>query len=102
LVLNPKKFNYKSEKRDKMKKDKKPAGIGKQWKDGGFEKAYRSLPYKMIKDARKEICRICYWRDNRFMHMLRGRFPFRIYEIEQIEKFFESHNFNAWTGENLN
>jgi hypothetical protein len=78
---------------------KKQVLIGREMREGGFKEGFHSLPHKLLTDARAEICRLCYWNLNSFNGRLNGKRPFRIYEIEQIEKFFESHNINAWTGE---
>jgi hypothetical protein len=85
-----------------MKTKKKIAGYGKEYKVGGFIAAYHSLRHKDMPAAKEEICRLCYWNNNKFKNMLIGKLPFRIYEIDQIEKFFALQNLNAWTGENLN
>jgi hypothetical protein len=85
-----------------MKTKVKEAGYGKEFKPGGFKEAYHSLPYKQMPEAREEICRSCYWNTLKFKTMVSGKVPFRIYEIQQIEKYFASHNLNAWTGETLN
>lgn len=76
--------------------------IGKEYKEGGFRRAYYSLPHNMIREARKEICRLCYWNESSFSVKLSGSHYFRVYEIEAIEKFFAGYNLNAWTGEPIN
>jgi hypothetical protein len=86
----------------KMKTKVKEAGFGKQFKVEGFREAYHSLQHKQMPEARDEICRLCYWSTSKFRSMVMGKMPFRVYEIEQIEKYFATHNLNAWTGENLN
>ena len=86
----------------KNKSKIKIAGPGKAYKEGGFIEALHSLPYKMVPDATKDICGLCYWSIATYRLKLRGKVPFRFYEIEQIEKYFTAHNLNAWTGEKLN
>ena len=81
-------------------KTKEP-GIGKEIREGGFKKGYYSLPYRLIGESRAEICRVCYRNNGTFHVKLHGKAPFRIYEIEQIDKYFNSHNINAWTGETI-
>jgi len=85
-----------------MKTKVKEAGYGKEFKEGGFREAYHSLPYKQMPEAREVISKACYWNEPKFKSMVRGKVPFRIYEIQQIEKYFALHNLNAWTGEPLN
>jgi hypothetical protein len=80
---------------------KKQSGLGKETKEGGFKEAYHSLQHKMLLQARDEICKLCYWNVATFRVKLKGGAPFRVYEIQQIEKFFEQYNMNAWTGESL-
>lgn len=81
--------------------EQKQALIGRETKERGFKEAYHSLPHKLLQQAKEEICRACYWNANSFNGRLNGKRPFRVYEIEQIEKFFERYNLNAWTGELL-
>lgn len=75
--------------------------IGKEFKEGGFRRAYFSLPFNMMKEAKSKICSLCYWNESSFNVKLSGRHYFRLYEIEQIENFFAAYNLNAWTGEPL-
>ena len=81
--------------------EQKQALIGREVRAGGFKAGYHSLPHKMLQEARMEICRLCYWNINSFNGRLNGKRPFRVYEIEQIEKYFQQYNLNAWTGEEL-
>ena len=85
-----------------MKEKKRQAGTGKEYREGGFREALHSLPHKMIPEAIEEICRLCYWTYGIFNLKKNGKIAFRVYEIEQVEKYFATHNINAWTGENLN
>lgn len=85
-----------------MAEVKKQPGLGKELKEGGFKKAYHSLPHNKLKEARAEICRLCYWNEGTFRMKLSGRIPFRVYEIMKIEDFFTGQNLSAWTGELLN
>jgi hypothetical protein len=78
-----------------------PNAIGKEIKEGGFKEAYDSLPYNKRQEARKEVCKLCYWNDNIFYTKLKGRVAFRVYEIEKIESVFKTYNIDAWTGEKL-
>ena len=77
----------------------KQPGLGKVYKEGGFRRAYYSLPHKDLKDARKKICMLCYWNEDTFNYRLSGKHPYRIYEAEKLEQFFAERNLNAWTGE---
>jgi hypothetical protein len=85
-----------------MNKILKNPGRGKEYREGGFITALHMLPYAFVPKAREEICQMCYWSYSIFRLKVRGKKPFRIYEIQQIEKYFSSHNLNAWTGEILN
>jgi hypothetical protein len=76
--------------------------LGKEVRPGGFKKGYHAMPHYMLAEARKEICDRCYWTEGNFRQKLNGKYPFRVYEIGQIENYFKSHNINAWTGETLN
>jgi len=70
--------------------------------EGGFYEAFHSLPSKCLKDARIEICNLCYWSVATFKSKQKGKHPFRAWEVQKIEEFFRIRNINAWTGENLN
>jgi hypothetical protein len=80
----------------------KRLGIGKVIKPEGFSKGFDALPHGLTREAKKVICASCYWTSNTFNLKKKGKMLFRIFEIEQIEKYFESQNINAWTGEHLN
>jgi hypothetical protein len=79
----------------------KQVEIGREIKVGGFKEAYHSLPYKLMPQAKEDICSLCYWNAATFQAKLRGKRPFRVFEIKQIENYFEKFNINAWTGEPL-
>jgi hypothetical protein len=85
-----------------MKEQKKQVLLGKEYREGGFIKAYHSLPFNLLTTAREEICQLCFWNEDKFRRMLSGTKPFRFYEIEQLEDYFKLKNINAWTGEPLN
>jgi hypothetical protein len=80
----------------------KIAGLGKEFKEGGFKKAFDELPHGRIIQYRDEICQLCYWSVSTFKYKINGKVSFRIFEIQQIENFFQGKNLNAWTGEKLN
>jgi hypothetical protein len=75
--------------------------FGKEIRKKGFKEGYHSLPHNKMRGVRDEICKLCYWSVGTFKIKLAGKVPFRIYEIEMINKCFETHNLNAWTGEPL-
>jgi hypothetical protein len=77
----------------------KRPGIGKEIRTGGFRAGFECIPLKDIKAAKQEICNMCYWNPTSFYAKCNGKDLYRIYEIEQIDKFFKRYNVNAWTGE---
>jgi len=79
----------------------KIAGIGKEYKEGGFKEAYYCLPHNKLIEAREEICALCFWSKGIFGQKLSGKISFRIYEIEKIEEYFRAKNLDAWTGEKI-
>jgi len=70
--------------------------------EGGFNVAYRSLPYRIVREARKTISRDCSWARSTFDKKLRGQTLFSNLEIKYLEEFFEQYNLDAWTGESIN
>jgi hypothetical protein len=80
----------------------KHPGIGKEIREGGFQKGFDAIPKEFRPDARKTICELCYWGKDNFIHKLYGRRPFRLYESEQITKYFASLGIDAWTGLPIN
>ena len=79
----------------------KTVSIGKEIRKGGFKAGFDSLPHKMRKDAKEEIMKLCYWHTWTFEAALRGNRVFRLFEINEIDKFFSGHKLNAWTGEQI-
>ena len=73
--------------------------IGKEMKEGGFKKAYHSLPHNKLIEAREDICRACYWNIGTFRAKIAGKRFFRVYEIREIEKYFAERGLDAWTGQ---
>jgi hypothetical protein len=80
----------------------KPKKGSKLFISSGFSKAYRSLPYLAVRDARKKITAECSWSRSLFDKKERGLTPFSNLEIRYIEDFFAQFNLNAWTGELIN
>jgi len=70
--------------------------------EGGFSRAFRSLPHSIFTKSRKEISAACNWARSTFDKKERGISPFSNLEITYLENFFRQHNLDAWTGESLN
>lgn len=83
-------------------KNKRPLTSGKVLKEGGFRCGLSALPPDCLVKARRDICNLCFWGDSTYKLKLSGSMPFRIYEVNVIEKYFSALGINAWTGESLN
>ena len=77
----------------------KQSRAGYQNKEGGFAKAYYTLPHNILDSAREEISNLCYWSSSAFDKKRAGTRRFRDYEIEVISKYFAAKGIDAWTGE---
>jgi hypothetical protein len=66
-----------------------------------FEKGYDMLPAKFQIPVRDQIMLQCGWSLMTFHSKRKGDTPIRPPEIPVIEKNFDLHNINAWTGERI-
>ena len=69
---------------------------GKVMIEGGFRDAYESLQLKDVKVVRELICNTCYWSYQTFIKRIDGNRPFRIYEVQSIEKIFKKKGIVAF------
>jgi hypothetical protein len=75
---------------------------GKEIREGGFVKGFNAIQKSHKPIVRKELCTLLYWGNFKFTSLLYGKRQFRIWETEQITKYFADKGINAWTGELIN
>jgi hypothetical protein len=80
-----------------VKKDKRGARVNY----AGFEAAYANLPYKHLRNVRRELQKRLQWCPSTFHNKKRGDSPLRENEITIIKEIFERFGIDAWTGEKL-
>ena len=78
---------------------KKRERTGVILKEGGFKRAFYSMPHNQLGQIRDEICQKCGWSADTFRKSLTGRRACRFLEVKELENFFAERGIDAWTGE---
>ena len=82
---------------NKVVKKRKRTGV--ILKEGGFKRAFYSMPHNQLEQIRDEISQKCGWGIDTFRKSLTGRRACRFLEVKEIENYFADKGFDAWTGE---